>query len=243
MTAVRDVSFAVAPGETFGLVGESGSGKSTVLRAIAGLVAPTAGGVRLDGRAMTAKRDRAERRRLQWCSRIPTARCIRARPSIACLREPLEIHGVADRDAAILAALADVGLDPRHRFRYPHQLSGGQRQRVAIARALILSPGLCCSTSRPRRSTSRCRRRSSIFSRACAASARSPRSSSAMTSRWWRIYANASRSCGSARSSRPCQSRRCGEGAATPYGRELIAASRGYVRHGEPLASVRESEG
>ena len=40
----------------------------------------------------------------------------------------------------MLQALADVGLDPRFRFRYPHQLSGGQRQRVAIARALMLEP-------------------------------------------------------------------------------------------------------
>ena len=47
-----------------------------------------------------------------------------------------------DADAKILAALADVGLEARHRFRYPHQLSGGQRQRVAIARALILEPGV-----------------------------------------------------------------------------------------------------
>ena len=40
----------------------------------------------------------------------------------------------------MVKALADVGLDPRFRFRYPHQLSGGQRQRVAIARALMLEP-------------------------------------------------------------------------------------------------------
>ena len=40
----------------------------------------------------------------------------------------------------MLSALADVGLDPRFRFRYPHQLSGGQRQRIAIARALMLEP-------------------------------------------------------------------------------------------------------
>ena len=58
----------------------------------------------------------------------------------ATLAEPLAIHGIAGRDARVLKALADVGLDPRFRFRYPHQLSGGQRQRVAIARALMLEP-------------------------------------------------------------------------------------------------------
>ena len=43
-------------------------------------------------------------------------------------------------DARVTKALADVGLPPSFRFRYPHQLSGGQRQRVAIARALMLEP-------------------------------------------------------------------------------------------------------
>ena len=56
------------------------------------------------------------------------------------LAEPLAIHGFADREDRIVAALQDVGLGPRFRFRFPHQLSGGQRQRVAIARALILEP-------------------------------------------------------------------------------------------------------
>jgi peptide/nickel transport system ATP-binding protein len=56
------------------------------------------------------------------------------------LREPLEIHHEAEIDAKVAQAIADVGLMPMHRFRYPHQLSGGQRQRIAIARALILRP-------------------------------------------------------------------------------------------------------
>ena len=59
------------------------------------------------------------------------------------LGEPLAIHGVArgaERGRRILTALADVGLDPSFRFRYPHQLSGGMKQRVAIARALALDP-------------------------------------------------------------------------------------------------------
>ena len=58
----------------------------------------------------------------------------------ATLAEPLAIHGLPGRDARVVQALADVGLDARFRFRYPHQLSGGQRQRIAIARALMLEP-------------------------------------------------------------------------------------------------------
>ncbi len=51
------------------------------------------------------------------------------------LREPLDHPSLADLDERIAKAIAEVGLLPIHRFRYPHQLSGGQRQRVAIARA------------------------------------------------------------------------------------------------------------
>jgi peptide/nickel transport system ATP-binding protein len=56
------------------------------------------------------------------------------------LSEPLAIHREGDREARVLQALREVGLNPSFRFRYPHQLSGGQRQRIAIARALILRP-------------------------------------------------------------------------------------------------------
>jgi peptide/nickel transport system ATP-binding protein len=58
------------------------------------------------------------------------------------LSEPCAIQGLSDIDERVRAMLAEVGLGPRFRFRYPHQLSGGQRQRVAIARALILKPEL-----------------------------------------------------------------------------------------------------
>lgn len=61
------------------------------------------------------------------------------------LPEPLAIHGLArgvEADRRIERALAEVGLGPAVRFRYPHQLSGGHRQRVAIARALMREPRL-----------------------------------------------------------------------------------------------------
>ena len=56
------------------------------------------------------------------------------------LAEPLAIHRMDDAEARIERALDEVGLGSGFRFRYPHQLSGGQRQRIAIARALILEP-------------------------------------------------------------------------------------------------------
>jgi microcin C transport system ATP-binding protein len=58
--------------------------------------------------------------------------------------EGLEVHEPkltrAEREAKVIAALGEVGLDPETRFRYPHEFSGGQRQRISIARALVLAP-------------------------------------------------------------------------------------------------------
>src|SRR3546814_556951 len=58
--------------------------------------------------------------------------------------EGLKIHDLGatgdEREAMIVAALEEVGLDPDSRHRYPHEFSGGQRQRIAIARAMVLKP-------------------------------------------------------------------------------------------------------
>jgi peptide/nickel transport system ATP-binding protein len=138
--AVDGVSFAVARGEAFGIVGESGSGKSTILKALAGLVKAEARRCMIDGQAMTAKRTTAQRRLMQYVFQDPYGSLHPRLTVDDTLREPLVIQEIGGIDAKVTAALADVGLEPRHRFRYPHQLSGGQRQRVAIARALILRP-------------------------------------------------------------------------------------------------------
>lgn len=138
--AVRGVSFTVAEGESFGIVGESGSGKSTVLKAIAGLVASRSSALAVHGRPIAQRRSKADRRQMQFVFQDPYASLHPRQTVDQILREPLAIHGLDRRDERIAEALAEVGLKPEHRFRYPHQLSGGQRQRVAIARALILRP-------------------------------------------------------------------------------------------------------
>ncbi len=138
--AVDDVSFTVASGETFGIVGESGSGKSTVLKAIAGLVPSQSETLTINGRAASERRSKADRRLMQFVFQDPYASLHPRQTVDDILREPLVIHGEGNIDETVKAAIADVGLSPQHRFRYPHQLSGGQRQRVAIARALILKP-------------------------------------------------------------------------------------------------------
>ncbi|MBB3996693.1 ABC transporter ATP-binding protein [Aureimonas pseudogalii] len=140
--AVKGVSFAVEPGASFGLVGESGSGKSTILRAICGLAPISSGEVLVDGMRLEGRRDKAFAAEVQMVFQDPYGSLHPRHTIDRILAEPLAIHGLGDRDARILKALGDVGLDPAFRFRLPHQLSGGQRQRIAIARALILEPAI-----------------------------------------------------------------------------------------------------
>jgi peptide/nickel transport system ATP-binding protein len=138
--AVRDVSFDVREGETFGIVGESGSGKSTVLRSVAGLVPASLGRMTLAGDVLGARRSKAQRRAMQVVFQDPYASLHPRQTVDRVLREPLAIHGLPNPDRLIGEVMRAVDLDRAYRFRYPHQLSGGQRQRVAIARALILEP-------------------------------------------------------------------------------------------------------
>jgi peptide/nickel transport system ATP-binding protein len=139
--AVDDVSFELAPGESFGIVGESGSGKSTVLRAICGLAPLAAGSVQLTGAVQaSAPGSKAFRRQVQMVFQDPYASLHPRQTVDRLLAEPLAIHGIGDAETRIERVLDEVGLGEGFRFRYPHQLSGGQRQRIAIARALILEP-------------------------------------------------------------------------------------------------------
>ncbi|MGN6305365.1 MAG: ABC transporter ATP-binding protein [Mesorhizobium sp.] len=140
--ALKGVSIAVQPGESFGLVGESGSGKSTLLRAVAGLAPVTAGTIALDGKQLGRRRDKAFYRQVQMVFQDPYGSLHPRQTVDRLLQEPLAIHGIGDGEQRIRRALDEVGLGSGFRFRYSHQLSGGQRQRVAIARALILEPSI-----------------------------------------------------------------------------------------------------
>ncbi|MGW9329547.1 ABC transporter ATP-binding protein [Bosea sp. NPDC055594] len=137
---VKDLSFAVSPGESYGIVGESGSGKSTVLRVLAGLNREWSGEVDILGKRLPKIRDKAFYRAVQMVFQDPYGSLHPKKTVDDTLAEPLAIHGLRDAEAKITRAMADVGLPASFRFRFPHQLSGGQRQRVAIARALVLEP-------------------------------------------------------------------------------------------------------
>jgi oligopeptide/dipeptide ABC transporter ATP-binding protein len=149
LRAVRDVSFQIARAETLGIVGESGCGKSTLARTIAGLVAPSAGAVLWEGRAvdaLSAPERRALRRDIQLVFQDPTSSLDPRMRVLEIVAEPLSVFerkvGGVERRARVTRALERVGLSADFLERYPHQLSGGQCQRVAIARALVAEPRL-----------------------------------------------------------------------------------------------------
>ena len=139
------VSLTIRKGESVGLVGESGSGKSTLGRIILGLLPPTRGSVDYDGVDVWGapeRERRAMRARCQIVFQDPLG-ALNPRRTIA---ESIELPLInarwarPSRTARVDELLCRVGLDPRHKNRYPHQFSGGQCQRVVIARAIALDP-------------------------------------------------------------------------------------------------------
>ena len=149
VSALDDVSFTLAAGETVGLVGGSGAGKSTVAHVVAGLRRPDRGAVRIDGQdqvGLTRRQRAAGRQRVHLVFQDPYTSLAPYLRVAAIVAEPLAIAGVAEaeRSRRALDALAEVALEPAQSFaaRYPHQLSGGERQRVALARAIVQRPAL-----------------------------------------------------------------------------------------------------
>jgi microcin C transport system ATP-binding protein len=144
--AVDGVSIRVREGHTVGVVGESGSGKTTLGLALLRLI-ESKGAIAFDGaqiHGMRAREVRPLRRQMQIVFQDPYG-SLSPRLSVGqIVAEGLKVHGLGsseeEREALIVAALEEVGLDPDTRDRYPHEFSGGQRQRIAIARAMILKP-------------------------------------------------------------------------------------------------------
>ena len=143
--AVDGIDLTVRRGATLGVVGESGSGKTTLGFAILRLISSDGRivfmGDEISGRSWAKMRPL--RSKMQIVFQDPYG-SLSPRMSVAeIVAEGLKIHAnmsAAERDAAVVKALEEVGIDPETRSRYPHEFSGGQRQRIAIARALVLEP-------------------------------------------------------------------------------------------------------
>ncbi len=147
--AVDGISFDVPRGQTLGIVGESGCGKSTAARLMLRLLDPTSGTISFDGEDITtAKGARLKRlrREMQMIFQDPYS-SLNPRQTIgSILAEPFAIHGLrtgdGERKRAVQELMEQVGLNPEHFNRYPHEFSGGQRQRIGVARAVALRPKL-----------------------------------------------------------------------------------------------------
>lgn len=146
--AVKDVSFQIHKGETFGLVGESGSGKTTIGRAIIRINPVTSGEVWFEGKKISGKipheLDREVIRKMQMIFQDPMASLNERAKVDYIVSEGLYAQGIKlskeEREEKVAKALEAVGLLPEFANRFPHEFSGGQRQRIGIARALILNP-------------------------------------------------------------------------------------------------------
>jgi len=144
--AVDGVDVTLRKGQTLGIVGESGSGKTTLGLALTRLIS-SKGRIAFVGRNIdeySFKQMRPLRHEMQIVFQDPYG-SLSPRMSVGdIVAEGLKVHrrdmDDAARDAAVRAALEEVGLDPEARHRYPHEFSGGQRQRIAIARAIVLEP-------------------------------------------------------------------------------------------------------
>lgn len=145
ITAVRDASLTVVPGEIVLIMGPSGSGKSTLLLMLGALLKPSEGSVHLNGDVIS---DLPE-------SRLPDVRLrhfgfvfqdfnlLSALNVLENVALVAELNGLRRRDARQKAAalLTELGLGERLHYD-PAKLSGGEKQRVAIARALVNDPVL-----------------------------------------------------------------------------------------------------
>jgi NitT/TauT family transport system ATP-binding protein len=134
--AIGDLSFEVNQGDFTCIVGPSGAGKTTLLKCLAGLLKPTAGSVRVNGREVTEPPEEMAVVFQEYGRSLFPWKTVRENVEL-----PLRERNIpkVERDRTVAAALKSVELD-HVGDSYPWQLSGGMQQRVAIARAVAYQP-------------------------------------------------------------------------------------------------------
>ena len=145
--AVDHVNFDIYKGETLGIVGESGCGKTTSGKTCIGMLQPTSGQVKYQGKDvhhMTKKERFDFTGKVQMIFQDPMASLNeRAKVEYIVAEGLLNHHLYKDQNdlhEKVMNALHEVGLLPEFASRFPHEFSGGQRQRIGIARALVMEP-------------------------------------------------------------------------------------------------------
>ena len=141
---LRDIDLAIPRGQTLAIIGESGCGKTVLLKTIIGLLRPTGGAVRFDGRDL-AELDEKEltRQRIRFGFLFQQAALFDSMTIAQNVSFPLRQHARKTPEEVkrvVLARLAEVGLPEDILGKKPAELSGGMRKRVGLARALALEP-------------------------------------------------------------------------------------------------------
>ena len=141
LTILDNVSITIPDGEFVAITGASGSGKSTLLGLIAGLDAPSSGGIFIDGDEVTSmSEDQLASLRSGKIGFV--FQSFHLIPSLTAFENvliPMEILGLKDAKTRAGQLLTDVDLTNRGHH-YPTELSGGEQQRIAIARAFANNP-------------------------------------------------------------------------------------------------------
>ena len=143
---LRDLTIRIPRGQTLAIIGESGCGKSVFLKTAIGLIRPTRGVVRFDGRDLTSLSERElTKQRVRYGFVFQNAALFDSMTVGQNVAFPLRTHARCTRreiEQRVLARLAEVGLPPAVAAKKPAEISGGMRKRVGLARALILNPEL-----------------------------------------------------------------------------------------------------
>lgn len=138
VTAVRDVSFQVEPGQVVGFLGPNGAGKTTTMRMLTGTLQPDEGEVRFDGRPIGEDLEAAKRRVGYLPERTPLYDDMLVSEFLDYAAELRDLTG-GERRRGLEAALEETGADDVYR-RPVSELSKGYRQRVALTAAILHEP-------------------------------------------------------------------------------------------------------